>query len=181
MLQIDRHRVTARRLDCGEVILYVEGPRDREILPLFKLASKGIFPVFNAEARMSLIHVEDLVRGVVAAAERGRIGETYFLTHQTAVNALDLPRFLGDAFERKVRALRIPVTALKTAAAVFELLGRVTGNMPVFNRDKIKELTAAGWVCDWEKAHMEIAFTANVDVKEGFSETAKWYSEEGWI
>jgi hypothetical protein len=32
VLQIDRHRFTARRLDCGEVILYVEGPRDREIL-----------------------------------------------------------------------------------------------------------------------------------------------------
>jgi hypothetical protein len=32
VLQIDPDRVTARRLDCGEFILYVEGPRDREIL-----------------------------------------------------------------------------------------------------------------------------------------------------
>lgn len=32
MLQIDPDRGAARRLDCGEFILYVEGPRDREIL-----------------------------------------------------------------------------------------------------------------------------------------------------
>jgi hypothetical protein len=32
VLQVDPDRVTARRLDCGECILYVEGPRDREIL-----------------------------------------------------------------------------------------------------------------------------------------------------
>jgi nucleoside-diphosphate-sugar epimerase len=159
----------------------VYGPRDREIFPLFKLASKGIFPVFNAESRVSLIHVEDLIRGVMSAAEKGRAGETYFLTHPTPVEMAEFPRFFGDALGRKVRTLKVPVSVLKTVAAVSETWGRVTGNMPVFNRDKVNELTAAGWVCGWEKAQREIAFKADLDFAEGLLETTKWYREQGWL
>ena len=41
----------------------VYGPRDREVYPLFRLAARGIVPIFNPSARLSLIHVEDLARG----------------------------------------------------------------------------------------------------------------------
>jgi nucleoside-diphosphate-sugar epimerase len=125
--------------------------------------------------------VEDLIRGVMSAAEKGRAGETYFLTHPTPVEMAEFPRFFGDALGRKVRALKVPVSMLKTVAAVSEAWGRVTGNMPVFNRDKVNELTAAGWVCGWEKAQREIAFKADLDFAEGLFETAKWYREQGWL
>jgi dihydroflavonol-4-reductase len=159
----------------------VYGPRDREIFPLFKLASMGIFPVFNPEARISLIHVEDLVRGVVAAAEKGRVGETYFLTHPKPVDARDFPHLFGHAFGRKVRTLRVPVPLLKAAAAMSETWGRITGKMPVFNRDKVNELTATWLVCAWEKAQREIAFEADLDFADGLYATARWYREQGWL
>lgn len=159
----------------------VYGPRDREILPLFKLASKGIFPIFNHRSRISLIHAEDLVRGVLSAAEKGRVGETYFLTHPDPVDAHDLPQLFGRAVGRKVRALRVPGVALKAAAGVSESWGRMTGRMPVFNRDKVAELTAAGWVCGWEKARKEISFTAVLGIAEGLERTARWYREKSWL
>jgi len=159
----------------------VYGPRDREIFPLFKLAAKGIFPIFSPESRISLIHVQDLVRGVVGAAEKGRVGETYFLTHPMPVKAIDFARLFGQAFERKVRTLKVPVPVLQGAAAISETWGRVTGNIPVFNRDKVKELTAAGWVCGWEKAQRDFAFTAEIDLADGLIETARWYKEKGWL
>ena len=159
----------------------VYGPRNREMFPLFKLASMGIFPVFNPESRISVIHVEDLVRGVISAAEKGRVGETYFLTHPTPVNARDFPHLFGHAFGRKVRTLRVPVPMLKAAAAMSETWGRITGNMPVFNRDKVNELTATWLVCAWEKAQRDIAFEADVDFADGLYGTAKWYREQGWL
>jgi len=159
----------------------VYGPRDREIFPLFRLASKGIFPVFNPESRLSLIHVKDLVRGVMSAAEKGRVGETYFLTHPTPLGAGELPQLFGDALGRKVWALRVPVPLLKAAASVSEIWGRATGNIPVFNRDKVNELAAAGWVCGWEKAQREIAFKADVSFADGLLDTAKWYREKRWL
>ena len=57
----------------------VYGPRDRELLPIFKLASKGFLPIMNPAANLSLVHVEDLVRGIVTAAQRSRIGGNVLL------------------------------------------------------------------------------------------------------
>jgi len=159
----------------------VYGPRDREIFPLFQLASKGIFPIFNAESRISLIHVEDLVRGVILAAEKGRAGETYFLTYPEPVHARDFPRLFGDAVGRRVLSLKVPRVLLTSAAAVSELWGRISGKMPVFNRDKVKELTARGWVCDWEKAQKGVGFKADIDIAKGLIQTAKWYKEQRWL
>ncbi len=159
----------------------VYGPRDREIFLLFKLASKGILPVFNPESRISLIHVQDLVRGVINAAEKGRAGESYFLTHPASVAARDLPQLFGDALGRKVRALKVPVPVLKAAAAVSETLGRNTGRIPVFNRDKVNELTAAGWVCGWEKAQRDVGFQAELNIEQGLLQTADWYRDHKWL
>jgi len=159
----------------------VYGPRDREMYPLFKLASKGILPVFNPASRISFIHVEDLVDGVVGAAQKGRLGETYFLTHPSPVDAKALPQLMGEALGRRVRALKVPVTVLKTAAAVSETWGRLTGTMPVFNRDKVSELIAEGLACTWEKAQREFGFKAGLDLAEGLLETVKWYREQEWL
>jgi nucleoside-diphosphate-sugar epimerase len=117
----------------------------------------------------------------MAAAEKGRVGETYFLTHPTPVSAVDLPLLFGEVLGRKVRTFRVPVPVLKTVAAVSEIWGRITGTMPVFNRDKVNELTASGWVCGWEKSQREIAFKAAVALESGLRETATWYREQGWL
>ena len=159
----------------------VYGPRDRGMLPLFRLAARGIIPVFNTRARISLVHVEDLVRGVYVAAARGRLGENYFLTHPQPLDAVDFPALLGKAMGRRVRALAVPGPFLGAAAALSETWGRFSGRMPLFNRDKVKELTAFSWVCDWQKAHREMGFLSEKEADAGLSDTAQWYRENGWL
>jgi len=159
----------------------VYGPRDREIFPLFRLASRGILPVFNPRSRLSLIHYSDLVRGVAGAAEKGRIGEIYCLAHPTPVNACDLPRLFENVLGRRVRSFNVPVALLKGTASLSEMWGRLTGKMPVFNREKVRELTAPSWLCEWEKAKRDFAFTARVDLAEGLKETFDWYREQKWL
>jgi len=159
----------------------VYGPRDREILPLFRLAGRGFVPIFNPEARLSLIHVEDLVKGLVAAGAGGKTGEAYFLAHPETVVAARLPELLGHAVGRKVRGFRVPGAMLKASAAASETWGILTGRMPVFNRGKVKELTASGWVCDLERSEKDLGFTAGIDAMEGFRRTVLWYREQGWM
>ncbi|MDT8395396.1 MAG: NAD-dependent epimerase/dehydratase family protein [bacterium] len=159
----------------------VYGPRDREVLPMFRLASKGFLPLLNPEASLSLVHVEDLVRGIVAAAQHSRIGETYFITHPEPIATVDLPGYFSDALGRRVRGLRVPGGVLAAAASVSEGWGRLTGRMPVFNRQKVRELTAASWVCSYEKAREQIDFTAGIAIADGVARTARWYEEQGWL
>lgn len=159
----------------------VYGPRDRETLAFFRLASRGFFPVVGGGAEVSLIHVRDLVRGIVLAAERSPTGGTYFLAHDEPVVIADLSVHLAGALGRKVRNVTIPVSALWTAAAASELLGRVAGRLPVFNREKVKELAAPGWVCNTGKARRELSFQAIIDTASGIRETTDWYLRSRWI
>src|SRR5262249_9178302 len=61
----------------------VYGPRDRAFLPLFRLASRGVFIlVAPPAAQFTLIHIDDLARAIVVAAQQDRaLGETLFVGH----------------------------------------------------------------------------------------------------
>jgi len=159
----------------------VYGARDKEILPLFKLANRGISPIFNAAAYLSLIHVSDLVKGIFKAAISGRLGETYFMANESPVKATDLPGIFSGALGRGVKGMRVPSVVLSAAASLSEVQGRLTRNLPVFNRDKVKELTAQDWVCSSRKAMDDFSFTTIVDVEDGFRATAAWYRERGML
>ncbi len=159
----------------------VYGPRDREIYPLFRLAARGFVPIFNPSARLSLIHARDLARGLLAAGTEGRLGEAYSLAHPEAVSAARLPRLFEDVLGRKVRGVTLPRGLLSAAASLSEAWGILSGRMPVFNRGKVKELTASGWVCDTGKSEKELGFTADIGIGEGFVNTVLWYREQGWL
>lgn len=159
----------------------VYGPRDKENLQLFKMAAKGILPVFNARAWMSLIHVRDLVRGIWAAAERGRGGSIFNLADDNPVRAVNLPEIMGQALGRKVRGITVPTGVLRSMAFFYEVGGKLTGKMPVFNLQKVNELTAPGWVLNTDRAAAELAFKTEICVEAGFLEVAEWYRDKGWI
>ncbi|MDX1739648.1 MAG: NAD-dependent epimerase/dehydratase family protein, partial [Rhodothermales bacterium] len=60
----------------------VYGPREQDILTFFKTVNRGLCPIIGGDEvdLISLVHVDDLVGGMVDAAEsRATIGETYFL------------------------------------------------------------------------------------------------------
>jgi nucleoside-diphosphate-sugar epimerase len=80
-----------------------------------------------------------------------------------------------------VKGIFIPRAVLTAAAAGSELWGKVSGRMTVFNRDKVNELTASGWVCSTRKAKAELAFTAQTPLETAFVATANWYRENDWL
>ena len=159
----------------------VYGPRDREILPFFSMGNRGFFPIVNSGARVSLIYAEDLAKGIYLAACSGGNGEAYFITGQDSPRMSDMPRLVSRALGRKVRGIRVSPGLVSAAGGLSEMWGRVRGRMPVFNRDKARELTASGWVCSSAKASRDLSFQAEVSIQEGFSRTVQWYRENNWI
>lgn len=159
----------------------VYGPRDEGFYPLFRLAARGVLPIFNPSARISLIHVEDLARGILASASDGRPGETYYLAHPEALTASRFPNLFESALGRRVRGFKVPGPLLKGASVVSEALGKVSRRMPIFNRDKVKELTAPGWICSTVKSERDLGFTARINAEVGLGRTAQWYKDQGWL
>ena len=159
----------------------VIGPRDTEALAFFRLSGLGVFPVTNRNSMLNLIFIQDLVEGIFRAATSGRLGETYFIAHGEPVAMEDLAGLMADALGRKVRGLNLPRPVLSAAASLAEVWGRMSGKAPVFNRDKLNELTATGWLCSTEKANRELGFTAKVPVEMALHETVRWYRENSWL
>ena len=159
----------------------VYGPRDRGFLPLFRLASRGVFPIVaGGNPAFTLIHVRDLVRALVLAVSDERAwGATMFLGYSRPQRVDELLRGLARAVGRRYRPVRIPSSLMRLAAAAGELAW-MSGYQPLIDNTRLVELQAEGFVCNVDRARELIGFSAATDWPEGAEETARWYRERRW-
>jgi nucleoside-diphosphate-sugar epimerase len=158
----------------------VYGPRDRLLLPFFKLANRGLFPIPNRTASYNVVHVDDVARGVEAVATLAAPREIFFLgdPHHVTISALlqEIAAVLG----RKFRPVVIPRMALYSAANIGSLL-RTIGIRAPLDRARWREIDAEGFVCRVDKARDQLRFVAATDLREGLKATAEWYRRAGWL
>jgi nucleoside-diphosphate-sugar epimerase len=158
----------------------VYGPRDRQFLPLFRLAARGWFPVVAGPATaFTFAFAGDVARAILLAATGGS-ERTVFVGHPQPQTTEDVLRGLADVFERPYRPLRLPLPVLGGLAWAGELASRVGIAAPL-HRARLVELTAEGFVCATERARDELGFTAAVGLREGLERTARWYRDQGWV
>ena len=166
----------------------VLGEGDRSLLPVFKMAQRGLI-VAPSRARLSLIHVDDLVACLIAAAERGeRVTSSgdaqqgvYFAAADEALPLAELGREIASALgEARPATLRLPIPALWAVACASEAWGRLRDRPSILNLDKVVEARAPGWVCSAEKAKRQLGF-APAPLTKRLLATAEWYRREGWL
>ena len=161
----------------------VYGPRDRGFLPLFRLASHGIFLMAaDAATPFSFVHVDDLVRALVLAATDDRAdGPDVFPRHiQSRDAAADLLRSLAAAFGNPYRPIRVPARLIQLAGAVGDVCWRL-GLTPTLDSDRASEMRAIGFVCSADRAREMLGFTALRPLPDGVEQTARWYRDRGWV
>ena len=178
-------RRMVREQDLRAVIVrfsMVYGPGDsRDILRLTRMAKKGRFPrVGNRPKLTPLIHVEDAVRGLMAALNRGRAGETYLITNAASMPFDRIREVIQQALGRRPWALWVPESAVLCAASMAETIWRLLGKAPPVTRKNI-ESTLADRVFSINKARRELGFEPEKDPEEGLRETVAWYREKGWV
>lgn len=171
-----------RALDCPVTIVrppIVYGPRDEGLLELFKLvAVAGVEPIIGARKRYSIIHVDDLMDGILRAA--GGEPGLWYLSNEDPVESDRLVSLVGQAVavrRKRRRRLHVPDGALRALADLLAFAGLDS----MFNPDKAREITQPGWICSARKARERLGFQARVPLERGLAETAAWYRREGWI
>ena len=162
----------------------VYGPRDRGLLPLFKLLSWGIQPrLARRGQRFSLCYVEDLVRGLLLVAEKEEArGEIFFLSDGKDYGWKEI----GDAFaraagRRATRGFPVPESFIRAYAAIADMVAALRRRPALLNRDKVKEIVQPGWVCDNGKSRRLLGFEPHVTLDEGARLTFGWYKEAKWL
>ncbi|MEA3436772.1 MAG: NAD-dependent epimerase/dehydratase family protein [Thermodesulfobacteriota bacterium] len=160
----------------------VYGPGDRrDILKLTRMAKKGLFPrVGNRPKLTPLIHVEDAVRGLLLAAEKGRPGQIYLITNGQSEPFDRVRTIIQNALGVSRMSIYVPEWAALTMALLSEKIFSFFGKAPPLTRKNI-ESTLADRVFSVEKAETELGFRPQVDVKAGLRDTVLWYKKNGWV
>ena len=162
----------------------VYGPREKDIYEVFKTASKGVFPILGRgdTPDLSLVHVRDLVRGMVDAAESDvTAGETYFLGSERFYTWNEIKAATMGALGKKALTIPVPGALVGPVGAVAEVWGKLTRQYPPLNREKAREIRHACKMCAIDKAQRDFGYQPDVRLEDGIRETIQWYREEGWL
>ncbi len=162
----------------------VYGPRETDILTVFKTACKGIFPIvgLGKAPELSLVYVRDLAHGMIDAAEReAAAGRTYFLGSEAQYSWEELRDAMAAALGKKLLTVRVPQAMVGLVGAAAEMAGRAAGQYPPLNREKAREIRYACKMCDSGRAMRELGYRAPTSLAEGMQRTADWYKAAGWI
>ena len=156
----------------------VYGPRDRDFSVLFKMLKKGFYPYWG-KCYYSLLYVDDLVRGVIMAAEeKDAEGGMYFLSDGKIYSNEDIVNEIANVLDAKIMKMRIPRPLMTVLVKISEKMGR---GASIINQDKLKELNYFHWTCDSSKAEKDFRFVPKVSIKEGIKWTADWYRIHQWL
>ena len=132
----------------------VYGPRDRQFLPLFRLAARGMFlQVVPAATAFTFIYVDDLARGVVLAAEGERAsGQTLFLGHPDPVTCRRSAARASPTCSAGDTAHGTCLTSCCGPSRGVASWRGHSADEPLMDRARLTELGAEGFVCAVDRA-----------------------------
>lgn len=160
----------------------VYGPGDRALLPVFRLAQRGILPlVGRTDAAYTFIHVADLVRAIAAAVDHPAGGETMFAGHPDPVSTRELLAGVRAVCGGRGVMVRIPLGITRLAAYAGDAAGVLFHARTVINSRRYVELASEGFVCGVASLHDRLGVAAQIGLREGLADAYRWYRKEGWL
>lgn len=158
------------------------GPRDRETVAYFRLASRGLRPVVSPKKRVSMVHVANLVQGIRLAAESPHPGvRAYFFTDGEDWTIEQVTRMMADASGRRTVRVPVPIPAVALIAAANELAAAVTRRPALVGWRILGEAAHRCWLVSDRRAREELGYRPAIGTERGIAETAAWYRTEGWV
>jgi nucleoside-diphosphate-sugar epimerase len=161
----------------------VYGPRDREVLKVFRLARLGLAPVFgDGSQELSAVHAADLAQALLAVTKvHTTIGGTYNACHPQVFTSADLGQAVGAAMGRSVIRLRVPQGVGRALLAVTETSARLTRQVTILTTDKANEFFQPAWTGDPSALTRDSGWRAQYDLSSGLADTYRWYRKAGWL
>jgi nucleoside-diphosphate-sugar epimerase len=161
----------------------VYGPRDKEVLKVFRLVRLGIAPVFgDGTQELSAIHASDLGAALIAVGEtKAAVGRTYHACHPQVFTSLEFSRAIGAAMGRSVRAVRIPVSVGRALLSLTQTSARLTRQITILTTDKANEFFQPAWTGDPTPLIHDCGWRPAYDLQRGLAETYQWYRAAGWL
>lgn len=161
------------------------GPREYLVLHrIFRPASYGLYVLLgDGSALMEFCYVKNQVQGIWLCADKGRAGETYFLSDPTPYPFKQVLTEVGRQLGRPLLLVPIPAPLAWLVAVGFEAASKVlrfypflieeTGRPPMSRATLAWALKSAVF-CDTSKAQCELGYQPQHTLAEGLAETFTW-------
>ena len=159
----------------------VYGPRDTEMLELFRLARRGFMPL-PPEGKLSIIHVGDLARLLLALLPGGEAvtgqvfepddGQPGGWTHHS------LARAIGVAVGRRVTPMSLSPGVLRLGARADRFFRKDRAKL---TEDRVGYMCHADWLAHEGAQPPAALWRPRIESRMGLHATAAWYREAGWL
>ena len=161
----------------------VYGPRDTDVFEVFKNVKAGVnLKVGSHDPVVSIIHVYDLARGIIAASQHEKAaGEIFNICNSAPCVWGDVVNTLKAVMGKRVLNVPIPQPIAYGVAGVMELISRINGRPSILNRQKILEVSAGYWVFSSEKMRQQLGYQTEISLEKGLRDTYQWYVENKWL
>ena len=150
----------------------VYGPGDREMLPLFRAIRAGLALIIGPhKQRLSLLHVEDLGRAVLACLTHREICTGMIFEpddgHADGYGWADIIAAARGA--RPVFEVHVPRALLSFIAHLNLALSRVFRHAPMLTPGKVRELSEPSWLCDNSRLCALTGWVPQVPLRTGIA------------
>ena len=161
----------------------VYGPGDGEFLDLFKMARLGFVTMPpDADGRLSVIHVEDLCRALLALLpEQEDLTARIFEVDDGKPGGWTQASFakaIGWAIGKRVSPVGIPKALLRIGAGADRLVRRDKAKLTA---DRVNYFCHDDWTIDPQKRLPEQLWEPRIETRQGLKDTASWYRQNDWM
>ena len=160
----------------------IYGPGDTRLVKLFKAIKSGrFFRIGNGKNLHHLLYVDDLVQGLILAAEHpDAVGQRFLYAGRSPVSTDEMINSIAEQVGVKPPRLRIPLLPFTVVATLMELTMRPLGIQPPLHRRRL-DFFKKSFTLSSERAQKTLGFDPQIDFDEGAKRTAAYYLETGRI
>jgi nucleoside-diphosphate-sugar epimerase len=176
------YKVAVPMIEKGAPIIIVQpggvyGPGDTSLIGQQMTAFyRGQMPVvFGPDTTITYAHVKDIAEGIILAAEKGKIGESYVLAGP-AVPLGEMYDFWAQITGKRPPVLRVPSNMVKPFGPVIGAAGAILPLPEMFSQESVNELGAT-YMAAANKARAQLGWQPR-SLHEGMTETFNWIAEE---
>eukprot|EP00271_Cylindrocystis_brebissonii_P005122 TRINITY_DN1706_c0_g1_i1.p1 TRINITY_DN1706_c0_g1~~TRINITY_DN1706_c0_g1_i1.p1 ORF type:complete len:332 (+),score=53.92 TRINITY_DN1706_c0_g1_i1:2032-3027(+) len=139
---------------------------------------KGKFPGYVGPGTnmMSLVHVDDVCEGIVAALEKGATGQRYLLTGENTT-LTQVFNTLTSLTGKPAPKLHLPFWLCKVLGFVTVVLARIGGPTPVITPSSVNAFKH-DWAYSSKRAEVELGYRYR-NFKDGLTDTLTWLKSTG--
>ncbi len=176
------HRVVEPLIQKGAPVVIVMpggvyGRGDPSVIAdLFRLLYRGMLKILpGSDTRISFVHVEDVARGLMLAAEKGKTGESYLLTGECA-SFQQVAELWSGLLGRRLAHIYLPGHAMQPLIPLAGWLGKHF-DMPAFMSPDALRILGTSYTASSAKAMRELGWQPR-SLRDGFEEVLQDLQKE---